>query len=217
MIIEFFSIFFDNQVSLIQHEILLLSEQSDFNLIKKKQSFLTKSFYTRILAVRNYTELGSSGSLKYLSSKEKFTIVSLLYHKKDLVKYYNFYVRKNKGTSFSFDFCIIYYASFYYLIKFSFLPFLEMELDESFLLFRPYHIKSDVILTMNNILLNDFNKIWYLKLKIFTTFNFISKLWLLKNFPLEKTFLVSYFQQKSYFFCKSFHLMVFSYLLNGLV
>jgi hypothetical protein len=217
LIIELFSIFFDNHVLLIQHQILLLSEESNFSLIKNKQNFLTKSFYARLLAVRNYTELTYSSSLKYLSSKEKFSLVSLLYHKNDLIKYYNFYVIKNKGMSFSFDFCMMYYSSFYYLIKFSFLPFLEMKSDESFLIFRPYNIKSDVILRMNNSLLKNFNKLWYLKLKIITTLNFISKLWLLKNFPLEKTFLIFFFEQKNYIFCKYFYLIIFSYLLTGLV
>lgn len=217
MVVELFNIFFDDKVSLIQHEIFLLSEQSNFQLIKNKQRFLTKSFYARILAVRNYEESQVSGSLRYLSSKEKFTVVSLLYHRKNLIKYCNFYVIKSKRTSFSYSFYIIYNLSFYNLINLSILPFLETKLDKCFLTSRPYRIRSDVILRMSDFLLNDFDKLWYLKFKIFDILNFTNKLWLLKNFPIEKTFLNFYFEQKFYSFCKSFYSTIFNYLLTGLV
>lgn len=217
MVIELFNIFLDDKVSLIQHEIFLLSEQSNFRLIKNKQRFLAKSFYARILAVRNYGESQISGSLRYLSSKEKFTVVSLLYHRKNLIKHYNFYVIKSKKTSFSYKFYIIYNLSFYNLINLSILPFLETKLDKCFLTFRPYSIRSDIILRMSDFLSNDFDKLWYLKFKIFDILNLTNKLWLLKNFPIEKTFLNFYFEQKFYYFCKSFYSMIFNYLLIGLV
>lgn len=217
MIIELFSIFFHNNLSLAQHEIFLLSEQSNFRLIKKKQRFLIKSFDARILAVRNCIESRVFSNLKCISSKEKFTLVSLLSHRKDLIKYYNVYVLKSKGTSFSFDFYIMYYVSFGYLLKFSILPFLETKLDKSFFISRSYKIKADLALTLTNILLNDYDKLWYLKFNIFDTLNFTNKLWLLRNFPLERNFLKCFFVQKNHFFYISFYFMIFNYLLTGLV
>jgi hypothetical protein len=217
LVIELFSIFFDNRVSLIQHEISLLSERSNFRLIKNRQNFLIKSFYGRLLAVRNYVESQVSGSLRYLSSREKFTVVLLLYQRKDLIKHYNFYVIKSKGTAFTFNFYILYFVSFCNLIKFSILPFLETKFEKPLFTSRPYKIKSDVILKITDILLKDFNRLWYLKFKIPNILNFTNKSWLLRNFPLEKNFLNFYFEQKHYSFCKSFYLMIFNYLLTGLV
>lgn len=133
------------------------------------------------------------------------------------MKYYAFYIIKSKGNSFFFDFRTIYYASFCSLIKFSIFPFLEAKLDKSFSMFHPYKIRSDVVLKINDIFINDFNKIWYLKFRVSSNLNSINKLWLFKNFPLGKTFLEFYFVQKNYFFCKSFHLIIFSYLFTGLV
>jgi hypothetical protein len=133
------------------------------------------------------------------------------------MKYYAFYIIKSKGDSFFFDFRTIYYVSFYFLIKFSIFPFLEAKLDKSFFIFHPYKIRSDVILKMNDIFISDSNKIWYLKCGVSSNLNSINKLWLFKNFPLGKTFFDFYFAQKNYFFCKSFHLIVFSYLFTGLV
>jgi hypothetical protein len=217
LITELFSTFFDSKVSLAQHEIFFFSNKLYFSLIKNKQRFLIKSFSARILAVRNCIDLGVSHTIKSLSSKEKFTIVSLLQQRKDLYKHYNYYVVKNNGISFSSNFFTIYCISFCYLIELSILPFLEAKLDKFFFTFFPYKNKSDVVLTMNDIFLNEASKLWYLKFKILTTLNYTNKLWLLKNFPLENFFLNFCFESKNYFFCKSFYSMIFNYLLKELV
>lgn len=212
-----FNIFFDDKISLIQHQIFLLSIKLNFRLIKNKQRFLAKSFSARILSVRNYIESDISGNSKKLSSKEKFNIVSLLYYKQHLYKYYNFYVIKSNKTSFSFNFFIIYSSCFCWLVNFSILPFLETLLDKSFFKFRPYKWSSDLVIEMQNVILSGFNKFWYLKVQLFNTLNHTNKFWLLKNFPLGKVFLNFCFERKNSFFCKYFYLIVFNYLLKGLL
>lgn len=212
-----FNIFFEDNVSFNQHTIFLLSKESNFCMLKSKQHFLIKSFYARVLALRNFGESDVSANFRLLSSKEKFNIVSFLYHRKNLCKYYDFYVTKNKGTSFSFDFFMIYSFCFLCLFKFSILPFLETKLDKFLFIFRPYKRKLDSVLEVNDIILNDYNKLWFIKVSLSDLLNSISKLWLLRNFPVRKIFLNFYFKQKHLFFCKTFHLIIFNYLLKGLV
>lgn len=202
---------------LTQHKIFLLSKESNFCMVKRKQHFLIKSFCARILALRSFLESDVSNNFRLLSSKEKFNIVSLLYYRKNLCQYYDFYVIKNKGTSFSFDFFLVYSFCFCCLLKTSLLPFLETKLDKFLFMFRPYKRNLDIGLEMNDIVFNDFNKLWFIKVNVFDILNSINKIWLLRNLPIEKIFLNFYFKQKYLFFCKTFYLMIFNFLLKGLV
>lgn len=212
-----FNIFFDDKVSLIQHKIFALSEKFNIHLVKSQQHFLIKSFYARIMAVRDFVQLDMLNNSIMLSSKEKFNIVSFLFYESNFCHYYNFTVTKNKWTSFSFKFFIIYSCCFSFLLRLSILPFLETNLDKSFFALRPYKSSFNNLLEIKDIVLNGSTKLWYLKLKIFHILNSISKLWFIRNFPLNKSFLIFCFAQKKNFLCKSFFFIIFSYLLKGLL
>lgn len=185
--------------------------------IKSRQSFLFRSFYSRISAVRNSLECDFSDKYKLFSSKEKFYLTSLLRYKKNFIGEYNFYNVTTQGITSSFSYFTFYTFCLDSLLKLSIYPFVEINLSRSPIIFYHYNFKCESIIEIRDIFLEGFKKLWYFNLIISDCINCINKPWFLRNFPLEKNFLKFLLGNKD-FSSYSFLLQTFfNYLLNGLL
>lgn len=111
------------------------------------------------------------------------------------------------------------------------LPFVETKLDRSLQGFRPYRDSSDLFKEIKRIFssVEKNNMMSYFYIKLHSSWNSFNKAWLLKNFPIEKKVLKSWFSNISknsfikfskinlFFSNKEISFMLLNYTLNGLV
>lgn len=163
----------------------------------------------------------------YISSEIKFQIVLNLKHVRLFEKSNFLYFIKKKGHSFFYNYINIYNKCLQYLWVLSLLPFLETHLDKSLHGFRPFRDSFDLFMEIKKIFSNTKNY-WYFSLKLFSYSNSQNKFWLLKNLPIEKKLLKSWFntypkrsslnfRNNNFFYKKDINFLLLNYSLTGLV
>nr|AKL78997.1 RoaA [Euglena viridis] len=166
-------------------------------------------------------------NFNFLSSQDKLHIVLNLKYIRFSDKKTPLFFMKNNGLSLFYKNFSLYDNSFQALISLACLPITEFTVDRSVYGFRPYRDCSDLLMSIKSFFLKHKRKdFWCLDVKVFCSFNYLNKFWIIKNFPLEKKVLNSWFTRKSTISINSCVLglnnieldsILFNYLFNGLV
>jgi hypothetical protein len=207
----------------LQDKISLYSKKSNFRLISIYQKYLLKSFSAKLKSIRDSFDNDLS-----FTSREKFLFVVSL----DLLNFpeyfYSIYVPKKNGLAFFFSRPSFFVICFENLFDLSFLPFSEAKTDKLNLGFRPYRDCSDVFVHMKKFLFIKSKISSLFKIKISKNFNYVSKVWILKNVPLKALFFEKWLSINILnkdrlnddlflnFQCR-LSFSVFNFMLNGLV
>lgn len=186
-------------------------------MLKNKQRLLVKSFYLRIFSVRNSLDQDFSLKHRSISSGQKFYIAFYLRCRRNFHLYYHFYFVKNNNISFSFNFFLIYKSCFNFLLKIILFPFIQTKIENCLFNYSLQGYEHDIFLDLKFILLKNLKKLYYFKWSIFNVLNSINKIWLLKNFPLDVSFLENFMKLGNHTFNESICLLIFSYIFKGLV
>nr|YP_010700286.1 putative group II intron reverse transcriptase/maturase RoaA [Euglena undulata]WCH63430.1 putative group II intron reverse transcriptase/maturase RoaA [Euglena undulata] len=161
----------------------MYSKKSNFRLISIYQKYLLKSFSAKLKSIRDSFDNDLS-----FTSREKFLFVVSL----DLLNFpeyfYSIYVPKKNGLAFFFSRPNFFVICFENLFDLSFLPFSEAKTDKLNLGFRPYRDCSDVFVHMKKFLFIKGKISSLFKIEISKNFNYVSKVWILKNVPLKALF-----------------------------
>lgn len=145
---------------------------------------LINSLWSKLIVIRNILSMRFFKNLFInFSEEEKFKYVLFLSYNNTLS--YKVYTLKNNGLSISSRFFSFYKIYIDSLLKMSFLPFVETDINKFFFASRPLKLYCDIPSELNKALLKDFNKSCCISFAFSTCMNSIVKIWLQKNFPFD--------------------------------
>lgn len=207
-----------------QHNISSGTRKSNFYLIRTKQRLLIKSLWSKLITVRDMADEQFSKDGFMFSSEDKFRYVLLLGNTISNFSLYDFYSSKNLGLSLSLQVFSFYRICLDYLLKISFIPFVETNIDKFLISSRPYKLYTDVPVELNRMLLKDINKSFVVSFEISNYFSSTSEIWLYKNSTLNPRILKNFFvpfnyvdKDKKLRCFESFYSVIFNFMLNGML
>jgi len=191
-------------------------------LVKNNQNLLIKSFWSRLIVIRDILDDQFFRDLFLFSEESKSKFLLFLNYRNNITDIsYNFYSFKSNGLSVSFKFFPFYRICFDYLLKMSFFPFVETNLDKFLLASRPLKLYCDIPVELNNILLKNIDKSYFFSFEVSNLMNSTAKIWLEKNFPLKIDLfslnILYKYDIENYENLKSFYSVAFNFMLNGMV
>lgn len=195
---EFKFIFFDNKVLFIQSKLWFFLKKNNFRCFRFSTRILINSLSIRLKVVREFLALTDGSVYKHnkiiLHSYDNLYYVFNL-RRNFLPKFRKlFFVRKKNG-SFSSFFLHENYDRLNLLIWNNFMePFSDFYLDRCSYISSFRRNNLDNFLILRNLFLKKQHVFWFLQLKILNFFSSVNCYWILKNCPINKLVLKSWFK-----------------------
>ena len=217
-------IFFDNKVLFVQSRLWFFLRKNNFRFFRFYTKILINSLSIRLKVVRQF--LGSINISLYKDDKFILDSYNNLYYVFNLRRSFLpkfrkvFFVRKRNGSFSSFFFDESYDRLNILLWNNFMEPFSDFYLDRSSFSSSFRRNNFDNFLVLRNTFLRRKYVFWFLELKIFNFFNSINCDWVLKNCPINKLVLKSWFKYFEFTLFKRNHFYLFwndNAIFSGLV
>jgi len=163
----------------------------------------------------------SRGNPFLISSEDKFKYILLLEKNNIFSLLQDLYIFKSNGLSISSYNLSLYKICIDNLLKMSFFPFIETNIDKNLLSARPFKSYCEVPLELNQLLRRNVNNDYSLFIAFSNISSLRTKIWLRKNSPLDFDLLNNISTRFNYDdklkYMESFYSVVFNLILNGML
>lgn len=222
----------NNYTSLNQYKLLYISKKFNLNRIPFIQDRLISDFVFRLVSVNDALKFFKDISVNdlgfFFTSTDKLRLTIALRYLCFIPEFNNIYLNKISGASLFFKFTGLYNLSLQSLLNSVSLPILEKYSDRFSLTNRPFRDSYESFKHIHYLYSNSTkHPIWCIEIKTRLFFTNLSKLWLLKNFPIKQNFLMYLlftetfrnflFSEDNFFSSNNIYVNFFNYILNGLV